>query len=223
MNSVCVCFRDDLYRVELDHVTGDEMFYSKVSHISSHTHTHARWLINMCMCVCSIVWMCERTTFSFFHYYRSERGNPIRMTSESAGWRANMRWVLNNQRQTLLSASKDVSQCRRKVSQCISTLWVLYLPLWQIPLKCLSEYAAQLYSTHSGELNFWCINWCWYAAVVSISFFFLANWPVLLMLMSLKASGREVSYLTGSGNFINWKKWEIGKYACSLEWGLKVW
>lgn len=31
-------FRDDLYRVELDNMAGDEMFYSKVRLIFWHTH-----------------------------------------------------------------------------------------------------------------------------------------------------------------------------------------
>lgn len=35
---VCVFCRDDLYRVELDNMAGDEMFYSKVRFILFHTH-----------------------------------------------------------------------------------------------------------------------------------------------------------------------------------------
>lgn len=35
--SHCACVRDDLFRVELDNVVGEEMFYSKV-----RTETHTR-------------------------------------------------------------------------------------------------------------------------------------------------------------------------------------
>lgn len=67
--------RDDLFRVELDNVVGEEMFYSKVRFYPSNTHPH-----NLCA---------EKKRPSLLNFtrvllcYRRGRGNPTKMTSES--------------------------------------------------------------------------------------------------------------------------------------------
>lgn len=45
--SLCLCVRDDLFRVELDNVVGEEMFYNKVRTESTNTHTHTYFMMEM--------------------------------------------------------------------------------------------------------------------------------------------------------------------------------
>jgi len=76
---VCVC-RDDLYRVELDHVSGDEMFYSKVSPCPALCllHTHNCMFEHFAYPPMDV-----GDDFIPLSFCRKGRGNPIRMTSAS--------------------------------------------------------------------------------------------------------------------------------------------
>lgn len=63
----CVFCRDDLYRVELDNMAGDEMFYSKVRADTKESRTNSNRALN--------------TALSF----RNGPGSPTRMTFECVG------------------------------------------------------------------------------------------------------------------------------------------
>lgn len=67
--------RDDLYRVELDNMAGEEMFYSKVRMDTKERRTRNNPTLNSAL------------------PYRNGPGSPTRTTFECVGWRANTRYV----------------------------------------------------------------------------------------------------------------------------------
>lgn len=72
----CVFCRDDLYRVELDNMAGDEMFYSKVRADTMESGANSNRALNAALSS------------------RNEPGSLTRMTFECVGWRANTRYEI---------------------------------------------------------------------------------------------------------------------------------
>lgn len=80
--------RDDLFRVELDSVAGDEMFYSKVSwsQLQRSGFSLPRFRRD------AKCWLCLDIFSCVFLFCRRESGSRTRTTSGFAGWRGSTRW-----------------------------------------------------------------------------------------------------------------------------------
>lgn len=77
-NIKCIFCRDDLYRVELDNMGGDEMFYSKVRTDTKESSANNN----------------NNLTMNGVLSSRNGHGSPTRMTFEYVGWKANMRYEM---------------------------------------------------------------------------------------------------------------------------------